>query len=77
MHRRINIATTWASNRISLLDNFDRYEDSYSLTEEFREWILCINQHPEEVEETLLKVPHAYLASKLEETVDSDELLEL
>ena len=77
IQRRIDVATIWASSRISLLDNLERYEDSYALTQEFKEWILCINQDQDQIQESLLKFPHSFVESKLEETIDSDELLEL
>ena len=77
LERRVSIATSWVSSRISVLDTFERYEDSYALTEEFREWITCSNQHPELLEASCLKIPNSYINSRLEETVDSDELLEL
>tara|TARA_B100000212_G_scaffold167846_1_gene126175 strand:- start:275 stop:505 length:231 start_codon:yes stop_codon:yes gene_type:complete len=40
--RRIDIATSWASNRITVMDKLERYEDSYAIAEEFREWIVNI-----------------------------------
>ena len=38
--RRIDIATCWASNRITVMDSLEKYEDSYAIAEEFREWIV-------------------------------------
>ena len=75
--RRINLASSWASNRISMLDNIERFEDSYAVTQEFREWIICLNQHPEKLENSILRFPHNLISSKVEESIDSDELLEL
>ena len=40
IRKRIDIATCWATNRISAMDTLERYEDSYAIAEEFREWIL-------------------------------------
>ena len=57
--RRIHIATSWASSRIGLLDSVERYEDSYAINQEFCEWITGINNHPKEIEKTLLKVPNS------------------
>ena len=37
MERRVSVATGWASTRIAVLDSEDRYEDSYAVTQEFRE----------------------------------------
>ena len=42
IRKRIDIATCWATNRISAMDTLERYEDSYAIAEEFREWILHI-----------------------------------
>ncbi|WP_320664823.1 hypothetical protein [Prochlorococcus sp. MIT 1223] len=75
--RRISIASSWASNRISVLDTFERYEDSYAITQEFREWIICLHQHPEQLEASLLKFPHYLKTSQIEEPIDSDEVLEM
>ncbi len=32
MERRVNVATTWATTRVSYLDKDERYEDSYAIT---------------------------------------------
>ncbi len=45
--KRIDIATCWATNRIYVMDNLERYEDSYAIAEEFREWILHIGEKNE------------------------------
>ena len=42
--RRIDIATSWASNRIAVMDKLEKYEDSFAIAEEFREWIVNIGQ---------------------------------
>tara|TARA_Y100001968_G_C19450716_1_gene768373 strand:+ start:730 stop:963 length:234 start_codon:yes stop_codon:yes gene_type:complete len=73
LERRISIASCWASSRISMLDHHQRYEDSYAITQEFREWITCLEKHPELLENAILKCPNAFV----EESIDSDELLEL
>jgi hypothetical protein len=57
IQRRLTVAINWAAARIASLDDRERYEDSYALTEEFREWILCIDQHPELMAEQVLMVP--------------------
>ena len=43
IRKRIDIATCWATNRISAMDTLERYEDSYAIAEEFREWILPVS----------------------------------
>ncbi|WP_269623212.1 hypothetical protein [Prochlorococcus marinus] len=76
LERRINIASCWASSRISLLDSIERYEDSYAITQEFREWIVCLGSNPSQLDSSMLKVPNKLISLK-EETSDQDELLEL
>jgi hypothetical protein len=76
IQRRLTVAINWSAARIASLDDRERYEDSYALTEEFREWILCVD-HPELMAEQVLMVPDF---SKLETSSDnseSDGLLEI
>lgn len=56
LERRVSVATCWASTRIAVLDSAERYEDSYALTQEFREWILCIGEHPEMLEDSVMSL---------------------
>ena len=72
LKRRVSIARCWSSSRIALLDSVERYEDSYAITQEFREWITLSKEHPEHFVDSLLKVPN-FAAGSIEE----DELLEL
>lgn len=77
IQRRLTVAINWSAARIASLDDRERYEDSYALTEEFREWILCVDQHPELMAEHVLMVPDF---SKLEtwgDSSESDGLLEI
>ena len=76
LQRRVNIATCWASSRIALLDSIENYEDSYAITEEFREWITCIGEHPEHLKDSVLNVPH-FLGPLSEEISGTDEKLEI
>jgi hypothetical protein len=55
--KRIDIATCWATNRISVMDNLERYEDSYAIAEEFREWILHIGEKNESLRDSFLNLP--------------------
>ena len=57
MERRINVATNWASTRIAYLDKAERYEDSYAITQEFREWITCIGENVSLLDDTILITP--------------------
>ena len=57
MERRVSVATGWASTRIAVLDKEERYEDSYSVTEEFREWITCMGENDAMLEDNVLTVP--------------------
>lgn len=54
MERRVSVATCWATTRIAVLDSAERFEDSYAVTQEFREWITCIGEHPELLEDHVL-----------------------
>ena len=56
IERRVNVATCWARTRIAVLDSTERYEDSYALTQEFREWITCIGESPELFAESVMSV---------------------
>ncbi len=64
LERRVSVATCWASTRIAVLDSAERYEDSYALTEEFREWITCLGEHPELLEDSVMSVQQAPNKSK-------------
>ncbi|WP_186594531.1 hypothetical protein [Synechococcus sp. PROS-7-1] len=56
LERRVSVATCWATTRIAVLDSAERYEDSYAVTQEFREWILCIGEHPEMLEDSVMSL---------------------
>ena len=66
LRRRIDIATCWASNRISVMDTLERYEDSYAIAEEFREWILHLGDNNEKFKNSVLNFPN-----ELEELLDN------
>ncbi len=55
--KRIDIATFWATKRISVMDILERYEDSYAIAEEFREWILHIGEKNENLRDSFLNLP--------------------
>ena len=57
IERRVSVATGWASTRIAVLDKEERYEDSYAVTEEFREWITCMGENDAMLEDNVLTVP--------------------
>ena len=59
-------------------DSKESYEDSYAITQEFREWITCPGGHHELLEASVLAVPN--LSSKshsYDKTSDADEALEI
>ena len=58
LRRRIEVATCWATNRISVMDNLEKYEDSYAIAEEFREWILHIGEDNENLANSVLNFPN-------------------
>ena len=39
------------------MDNLERYEDSYAVAEEFREWILHIREKDENLKDSFLNFP--------------------
>ena len=57
IRKRIDIATFWATNRISVMDTLEKYEDSYAIAEEFREWILHIGEKNENLRNSVLNYP--------------------
>ena len=57
MERRVSIATGWASTRISFLDRQEQYEESYAVTQEFREWITCMGENNEMLQASVMPVP--------------------
>ena len=56
--KRIDVATFWATNRISLMDTLEKYDDSYAIAEEFREWILHIGEDDENLKNSVLNFPN-------------------
>ena len=58
LRRRIDVATCWATNRISVMDTLEKYEDSYAIAEEFREWILNIGEDNEKLRNSVLNFPN-------------------
>ena len=57
IRKRIDVATCWATNRISVMDTLEKYEDSYAIAEEFREWILHIGENDENLKGSVLNFP--------------------
>ena len=58
LRRRIDVATCWATNRISVMDTLEKFEDSYAIAEEFREWILHIGENDENLKDSVLNFPN-------------------
>ena len=77
LYRRLSVASCWASARTSVLDSIERYEDSYAITQEFREWITCIGDHPEHQAASVLMVPTSFKNYQIEEINDTDEMIEI
>ncbi len=46
-----------ATNRISVMDSLERCEDSYAIAEEFREWILHLEEKNENLKDYVLNFP--------------------
>ena len=77
IQRRLTVAINWSAASIASLDDRERYEDSYALTEEFREWILCVDQHPELMADQVLMVPDFSKLNQSSGSSESDGLLEI
>ena len=78
MERRINVATNWASTRIAYLDKAERYEDSYAITQEFREWITCIGENVSLLDDTILITPTSSKKSEdINDRPSSDHQVEI
>ena len=76
--KRLQIAGCWASSRIAVLDKVERYEDSYAISEEFREWIVPMaNSNFSLNFSSVLKVPQSLINKAKEERFDPDEILEI
>jgi hypothetical protein len=74
LHRRLEVAVCWALARRVALDSRELYEESFALSEEFREWLLCLEDHPELLQANLLMVPHSLQPGQRREP---DGLLEI
>ena len=77
MERRVIVATSWVSTRIAVLDKEERYEDSYALTQEFCEWITCIGEDEELLEQSVLMAPRMPSKRPLIDRDTSDNPLEI
>ncbi len=60
LRRRVDVATCWATNRISVMDTLEKYEDSFAIAEEFREWILHIGEDNENLKNSVLNFPNEF-----------------
>jgi hypothetical protein len=74
VHRRLTVAVCWLMARREALDSQEHYEDSYALSQEFREWLLCLDDHPQELRNSVLMVPKLKEGNRRPET---DGLLEI
>ncbi len=57
VHRRLTVAVSWALARRATLDAQEHFEESYALTEEFREWLVCLEEHPQLLAASVLMAP--------------------
>jgi len=74
VHRRLTVAVCWALSRRATLDSKDLFEESFALNEEFREWLLCLEDHPQELKANVLMVTQNLESLRRPET---DGLLEI
>jgi hypothetical protein len=57
VHRRLTVAVSWALARRATLDYAEHFEESLALTEEFGEWLLCLDDNPQALQDSVLMVP--------------------
>ncbi len=74
VHRRVTVAVCWALARRAALDGRELFEDSYAINEEFREWLLSLEDHPDVLQANVLMVPRDLHLGRRPET---DGLLEI
>lgn len=74
VHRRLTVAVCWALARRSALDTLELYEESFALNEEFREWLVALEEHPDVLKSTMLMVPNNLT---LRHWPEADGLLEI
>ena len=77
LYRRVSIASCWASSRIAVLDSKEEYEDSYAITQEFREWITCLDDYSDHLEASVLQSPSSKKLKSYEKSADPDEFIEI
>ena len=78
MERRVSVATGWASTRIAFLDKEELYEESYAVTQEFREWITCMGENNEMLQASVMSVPsNPCKRRRTNEQTPSDHQLEI
>ena len=51
------LTIVWAAQRVTYLDELQRYEDSYAVSQEFCEWTTSLNVYPAGLQAATLKVP--------------------
>ena len=74
VHRRVTVAVCWALARGAALDGQERFEESFALNEEFREWLLCLEDNPDLLAQSVLMVPSNL---RLKVKPETDGLLEI
>jgi len=68
VHRRVTVAVCWALARRAALDSRELYEDSFALSEEFREWLVSLENHPDVLQANVLMVPSNQALERKPET---------
>ena len=68
VHRRVTVAVCWALARRAALDSRELYEDSFALSEEFREWLVSLEDHPDVLQANVLMVPSKLTLERKPET---------
>lgn len=76
IERRLTVAVSWALARRATLDTLEQYEESYALNEEFREWLLCLEEHPDLLAASVLMVPRDLTELLRQKSPENDGILE-
>ena len=77
MERRVCVATAGPPPE-SLSGQEERYEDSYAVTEEFREWITCMGENEVMLEASVLAAPrNPSKSGRMQDRLSSDFQIEI
>ena len=59
------------------MDSIENYEDSYAITQEFREWIVDLENKSDQINTSVLSFPKNLIDSLNQKNGEPDEVVEL